>query len=39
MFFRRMDYVRLRLLQAIVPLVTFAVTVPLRSRASGCGRW
>src|SRR3954471_2423926 len=28
-FFKRMDYVRLRSLQAIVPLVTVAVTVPL----------
>jgi O-antigen/teichoic acid export membrane protein len=28
-FFRRMDYLRLRLLQAVVPVVTFAVTVPL----------
>ena len=28
-FFRRMDYLRLRVLQAILPLVTVAVTVPL----------
>ena len=28
-FFKRMDYVRLRTLQAIVPLVTVAVAVPL----------
>ena len=28
-FFKRMDFVRLRTLQAIVPLVTVAVTVPL----------
>ena len=28
-FFKRMEYVRLRTLQAIVPLVTVAVTVPL----------
>jgi O-antigen/teichoic acid export membrane protein len=28
-FFKRMDYVRLRALQAIVPLVTVAVAVPL----------
>src|SRR5207249_4532973 len=36
-FFRRMDYVRQRSLQAIVPLVTFAVTVPLA--AVGVGVW
>jgi O-antigen/teichoic acid export membrane protein len=28
-FFRRMDFVRQRLLQAVIPVVTFAVTVPL----------
>jgi O-antigen/teichoic acid export membrane protein len=28
-FFRRMDFVRQRALQALVPVVTFAVTVPL----------
>ena len=31
-FFRRMDFVRLRMLQAIVPLGTVVVTVPLASR-------
>ncbi len=36
-FFRRMDYVRLRLLQAIVPLGTVAVTVPLL--LAGVGVW
>jgi O-antigen/teichoic acid export membrane protein len=36
-FFRRMDFVRQRLLQAVVPVVTFAVTVPLA--ASGVGVW
>jgi O-antigen/teichoic acid export membrane protein len=36
-FFRRMDYARQRLLQAVVPLVTFAVTVPLA--AAGVGVW
>ena len=36
-FFRRMDFVRQRLLQAIVPVVTFCVTVPLA--ASGVGVW
>jgi O-antigen/teichoic acid export membrane protein len=36
-FFRRMDYVRQRLLQAVVPVVTFAVTVPLA--AAGVGVW
>jgi O-antigen/teichoic acid export membrane protein len=36
-FFRRMDYLRLRLLQAIVPLVTVAVTVPLL--LAGVGVW
>src|SRR3954452_6422597 len=36
-FFRRMDYVRLRVLQAIVPLVTVAVTVPLL--LAGVGVW
>ena len=28
-FFRRMDFARQRLLQGVVPVVTFAVTVPL----------
>jgi O-antigen/teichoic acid export membrane protein len=36
-FFRRMDYGRQRLLQAVVPLITFAVTVPLA--AAGVGVW
>jgi O-antigen/teichoic acid export membrane protein len=36
-FFRRMDFVRQRSLQAIVPVVTFCVTVPLA--ASGVGVW
>jgi O-antigen/teichoic acid export membrane protein len=36
-FFRRMDYVRQRLLQLVVPVTTFAVTVPLA--ASGVGVW
>jgi O-antigen/teichoic acid export membrane protein len=36
-FFRRMDFLRQRLLQAIVPVVTFAVTVPLA--AAGVGVW
>jgi O-antigen/teichoic acid export membrane protein len=36
-FFRRMDFVRLRLLQVIVPLVTVAVTVPLL--LAGVGVW
>ena len=36
-FFRRMDYLRLRLLQAIVPLGTVAVTVPLL--LAGVGVW
>jgi O-antigen/teichoic acid export membrane protein len=36
-FFRRMDFVRQRLLQAIVPVVTFCVTIPLA--ASGVGVW
>jgi O-antigen/teichoic acid export membrane protein len=36
-FFRRMDYVRLRMLQAIVPLGTVAVTVPLL--LAGVGVW
>jgi O-antigen/teichoic acid export membrane protein len=36
-FFRRMDYVRQRSLQAVVPVVTFAVTVPLA--AAGVGVW
>src|SRR4051812_12174557 len=36
-FFRRMDFARQRVLQGIVPLVTFAVTVPLA--AAGVGVW
>ena len=36
-FFRRMDFVRVRALQAIVPVVTFCVTVPLA--AVGVGVW
>ena len=36
-FFRRMDYLRLRMLQAIVPLGTVAVTVPLL--LAGVGVW
>ena len=36
-FFRRMDFFRVRLLQAIVPVVTFCVTVPLA--AAGVGVW
>ena len=36
-FFRRMDYTRQRLLQAVVPVVAFAVTVPLA--AAGVGVW
>jgi O-antigen/teichoic acid export membrane protein len=36
-FFRRMDFARQRLLQGVVPVVTFAVTVPLA--ASGAGVW
>jgi O-antigen/teichoic acid export membrane protein len=36
-FFRRMDYMRQRLLQAVVPVVGFAVTVPLA--AAGVGVW
>jgi O-antigen/teichoic acid export membrane protein len=36
-FFRRMDFVKQRLLQAIVPVVTFCVTIPLA--ASGVGVW
>ena len=36
-FFRRMDYVRQRSLQAIQPAVSFAITVPLA--ASGFGVW
>src|SRR6202007_2656773 len=36
-FFREMDFVRVRTLQAIVPVVTFAVTVPLA--AAGVGVW
>ena len=36
-FFRRMDFARQRLLQGIVPVVTFVVTVPLA--AGGAGVW
>ena len=36
-FFRRMDFLRQRLLLAIVPVVTFAVTVPLA--VAGVGVW
>jgi O-antigen/teichoic acid export membrane protein len=36
-FFRRMDYARQRTLQALVPAVTFVVTVPLV--ATGFGVW
>jgi PST family polysaccharide transporter/lipopolysaccharide exporter len=36
-FFRRMDFVRQRMLQAIVPVVTFCVTIPLA--AAGVGVW
>ena len=36
-FFKRMEYVRLRVLQAIVPLGTVAVTVPLL--LAGVGVW
>src|SRR3954454_6368779 len=36
-FFRRMDFARQRLLQGVVPLVTFVVTVPLA--AAGVGVW
>src|SRR5947209_2943337 len=36
-FFRRMDFVRIRTLQATIPAVTFCVTVPLA--AVGVGVW
>ena len=36
-FFRGMEFLRLRLLQASIPVVTFAVTVPLA--AAGVGVW
>jgi O-antigen/teichoic acid export membrane protein len=36
-FFRRMDFVRQRSIQALVPVVTFAVTVPLV--LAGVGVW
>jgi O-antigen/teichoic acid export membrane protein len=36
-FFRRMDFARQRILQGIVPVVTFVVTVPLA--AAGAGVW
>jgi O-antigen/teichoic acid export membrane protein len=37
-FFRRMDYARQRALQAVQPLATFAVTVPLAA-ATALGVW
>ena len=37
-FFRRMDYGRQRALQAIQPLVSFAVTVPLAATGSASTR-
>ena len=36
-FFRRMDFRRLRMLQVLVPVLTFCVTVPLA--ATGFGVW
>jgi O-antigen/teichoic acid export membrane protein len=36
-FFRSMDFVRVRTLQSIVPVVTFCITVPLA--AAGVGVW
>ena len=36
-FFRSMDFVRVRALQSIVPVLTFCVTVPLA--AAGVGVW
>jgi O-antigen/teichoic acid export membrane protein len=36
-FFRRMDFLRVRVLQALIPVVTFCVTVPLA--AAGVGVW
>jgi O-antigen/teichoic acid export membrane protein len=36
-FFRRMDFLRLRVLQTSVPVITFCVTVPLA--ATGFGVW
>ncbi|MBX5469720.1 MAG: oligosaccharide flippase family protein [Thermoleophilaceae bacterium] len=36
-FFRRMDFLKQRLLQALIPVVTFCVTVPLA--AAGVGVW
>src|SRR3954468_12147535 len=36
-FFRRMDFLRQRMLQAVIPVVTFCVTVPLA--AAGVGVW
>jgi O-antigen/teichoic acid export membrane protein len=36
-FFRSMDFVRVRTLQSLVPVVTFCVTVPLA--AAGVGVW
>ncbi len=37
LFFRSMDFMKVRTLQAIVPVVTFVVTVPLA--AAGAGVW
>ncbi|MBV9213573.1 MAG: oligosaccharide flippase family protein [Actinobacteria bacterium] len=36
-FFRRMDFLRVRVLQSMVPAISFCVTVPLA--ASGVGVW
>ena len=36
-FFRRMDFLRVRVIHVLVPVVTFCVTVPLA--ASGVGVW
>ncbi len=36
-FFRRMDFLRVRILQSLVPVITFCVTVPLA--AAGVGVW
>jgi O-antigen/teichoic acid export membrane protein len=36
-FFRRMDFIRQRSIQAVIPIVTFAVTIPLV--AAGVGVW
>jgi len=37
-FFRRMDFLRVRVLQALVPLITFCVTVPLAAAGVGVPR-